>query len=169
MTENKDLILIGKITTSHGIKGEVKIKSYTENPEDIFNYNLYDKTGDIKYILKKTGSYKKDIFISKINNLKSRNESDLLRGENLYIKKTDLKTPPKNSFYINELKNLKVLNSDEQEIGYITGFNNFGAGNLIEIKLNKNNKTYYINFNKNTIIEINKEKGYIQINEEYIV
>ena len=87
---NKDLIEIGCIIGIHGIKGEVKLKSYAENPENIFSYKeifLENDSYPIKFkFLRKV----KQNFICEIENVKTRNDAEKFRNSKLFIKRDSL-------------------------------------------------------------------------------
>lgn len=150
-------ILIGKITTVHGIKGAVKIVSYAEKPEEIFNYKIYDKNGQIINI-KKIGILNNGLFISQINNINDRNEAEKLKNLELYIDKNDLKSLDDNEFYVNELIGMNV--DSNEGTGKVANLYNYGAGNIMEIKLT-NGKNIDIPFSDLYVKEIDKKNNLI--------
>ena len=125
-----EYILIGKVTTVHGVKGAVKIISFAENPEDIFKYKIFNKDGEI-INLKKIGILSNGLFISQINDINDRNEAEKLRNLELFINKSELKVLNNDEFYIDELIGMKVDSSGK--LGKINNIYNYGAGNIMEI------------------------------------
>lgn len=146
-------ILIGKVTTAHGVKGAVKIISFAENPEDIFNYRVFDKNGEVVK-LKKIGVLSSGLFISQINEINDRNEAEKLRNFELYIEASDLKKLSDNEIYINELIGAKVESNGK--FGKVMNVYNYGAGDIMEIKWEDGNsmdipfvEPYVKSFDKN--------------------
>ena len=125
-----EYILIGKVTTVHGVKGAVKVISFAENPEDIFKYKIFNKDCEI-INLKKIGILSNGLFISQINDINDRNEAEKLRNLELFINKSELKVLNNDEFYIDELIGMKVDSSGK--LGKINNIYNYGAGNIMEI------------------------------------
>lgn len=156
-------IIVGKITTSHGVKGNVKIESFCEPKENIFKYkNITDKDNK-KIIIRKIGTLNRQLFIASIDGITTKNDSDLLRNTELYISKEELQNSSENSYYINNLIGLPVVDiNDNKNTGFVVDLQNYGAGYIIEIKWNNGkNENYpfnndYIKEIKNDIIYINK-------------
>lgn len=120
------MIYIGKIISSHGIKGHVKVISFAHNPEDIFKYELFNKYGR-NLFLKRIANSKNDIFICSIENIKTPEEAKLILQTEIYIK--ELPKLNENEFYEIDLIGKKVFCNGE-EIGYVK--------NVLNIKNIKN-------------------------------
>jgi 16S rRNA processing protein RimM len=125
------LILIGVITGAHGIKGEVKLKSFAETPSNIAKYGpLQTQSGSTIEITKLRTA--KDGFICTLKNVQTRNQSEALRGLELLVPREKLAPAKTDEFYLNDLLNRDV-SSGGKTIGKVSGFQNFGAGELIEL------------------------------------
>lgn len=154
-------VCLGKIVGVHGIKGEVKIKSYTAIDKDIAAYGeLTDEKQTQAFSIKVTG-HSKDLLRIKIKGVDDRTKAETLIGTELYAERTAL--PELNTedvFYETDLIGLKVLDEEKNEIAKIIGFYNFGAGEILEIKL-KNGRAEMLPFNKGYVPEVNLDAGYI--------
>ena len=158
-------ILIGKITSVHGIKGAVKIISFAEIPENIFNYQVFDKEGKVVKI-KKIGILNNGSFISQINDINNRNEAEKLINLELFIDKSELKSLQDGEFYINELIGMKV--KSDNSFGKVINIYNYGAGDVMEIKL-ENNKSIDIPFVEQYVKNIDIKNQIIEVElPEYI-
>ncbi|MDR1694115.1 MAG: ribosome maturation factor RimM [Lactobacillaceae bacterium] len=155
-------ICLGKIVGALGIKGEVKILSFTEYGEDIGNFGeLEDKTGTVKFNLEVNGGSKGTIR-AVIKGVADRNAAEALVGTELYVSKDLLPKLDEDEFYHDDLIGLAVkLQKDNSEIGTVSGLYNFGAGDIIEIKLKNSSKTEMIPFTESYVPEINIKDGYI--------
>ncbi len=165
MQDEKKLICVAVITSAHGIKGSVKIRSFTEYPTDIANYSpLYGADGTSKYeikILSENGG----VIIAEINGVKSRNDAEMLGGTELFIYRDMLPEAEEDEFYYEDLIGLDVRATDnDRVIGNVTAIYNHGAGDIIEIKLSKSGKTELLAFTKENFPEVFLDEGYILIN-----
>ena len=154
-------VCLGKIVGVHGIKGEVKVKSYTAVDKDIAAYGtLEDNSGKQHFELKVTG-HSKDLLRVKIKGVDDRNLAETLIGKELYAARgvlPDLKA--EEVYYEADLIGLKVLDEQNNEVAKVIGFYNFGAGDILEIKL-KTGQSEMLPFNKGYVPVINLEEGYI--------
>lgn len=157
-------IIIAKITSPHGIKGEVKLLNYSENPKDLEKYNpIFTKDGK-NYKIKLVRNIKQNIYIAKINNINNRNQAEEIRNTELFIDTKQLKELPENEFYHQDLIGLTVKNTKGENVGIVNNIMNFGAEDLFEINFTDHqyNKSFNIlPFNKEVIKEVNLKENYL--------
>lgn len=131
---NKDeLILMGVISSAHGICGHLVVKSFTTPSRNIINLKITDKNS-IPINLKFIKYNSKQDLICKVNNITNRNDAEAIVKTALYCTRKDLPNLEMDEFYINDLKGMKVLNNNHEEIGIITEVLNYGASDIIEIQ-----------------------------------
>ena len=126
-----NLILIGRITGAHGIRGAVKIKSLTANPADIGKYGpLQTQSGSVIEIsaLKPAN----DEFIADLKNVKDRNAAEALKGTDLFLSRDSLPKPKAGEFYLHDLVGKQVL-AEGRTLGTVSSIENYGAGDLMEL------------------------------------
>ena len=154
-------VCLGKIVGVHGIRGEVKVKSFTAVDKDIASYgDLTDKNNKQTFSIKVTG-HSKDLLRIKIKGVEDRTKAETLIGTELYAERGVLpELKNEDVFYETDLVGLKVLDEQKNEIAKVIGFYNFGAGDILEIKL-KSGKAEMLPFNKGYVPEINLNEGYI--------
>ena len=160
MKSSRKSILICEVSGVWGIKGDVKIRSYTEEPEKIFDYPLHDQNNNPIIITRVHA--KAHHFICKINNCDNRNCAEQYIGMKLYVPRHIIPKIPEESFYIVDLVGLNVINSDKEQIGIVKFIHNFGAGNIVEIEFNNKN-TELFEFNKTNFPDISTD--YIILNQ----
>lgn len=160
-----ELICLAKIVAAHGIKGEVKLKTWTSRPQDVCAYGkLFSKDGSKTFVCKMAG-LSKELVRVKIDGVTTRNDAETLVGEELYVPREVMPKLKEDTFYQADLIGLKVLSkADEKEIGQIVGVYNFGAGDILEIKYKNTKETQMIPFQKTYVDEVNVEKGYVLVN-----
>ncbi|MFT6556719.1 ribosome maturation factor RimM [Sneathiella sp.] len=134
MPDDKDRLLLGVIAGPRGIRGEMKVKTFTENPEDIAAYGqLESKDGKVKYKLSLQG-FSKAIPVVRIKGVTTRNEAEALKGTELYVTRDKLpKTDGDDEFYHADLIGLDAVLEDGSKFGSIFRVFEFGAGDMLEI------------------------------------
>lgn len=164
-----NLILVGVIATSHGVRGQVKLRSFTAIPEDIEEYApLTDKTGGRIFGITIVG-HAKDTLIANIEGVSTREAADALRGTELYASTTALPALGKNEFYVRDLIGMAVKTEDGKAFGTVKHFHDFGGGQLLEIEIAGTTNTEMLHFNTTNFPVIDTKNRCITINPpEYI-
>ena len=156
----KKLIEIGCFVGVHGIKGEVKLKSFTEIPENIFSFNEIFTESSENPIKLKLIRQLKQIFVCKIENVETRTDAENFKGLSLFIFRKSLPKLTDKEFYHFDLLNFEVYNLNKEYFGNVISLEDFGAGLLVEVK--KNDKTFYLPMGKNFLKKIDyKDKQII--------
>jgi 16S rRNA processing protein RimM len=155
-------VCIGKIVAAHGIKGEVKVRGINQNPLDLDQYGVVENAdASKKFSLKVVGLVSTNARV-KIDGVTTRNEAEALIGTELYVPRSVLPELDEEEFYIADLVNLPVyLNSKDHKIGQVVGLLNFGAGEIIEIRLDGYKDTEMLPFTKEYVPTIDIDEGYV--------
>lgn len=160
IADNADYALVGVVVGVHGIRGAVKVKTFTEIPEDIFFYELLDSKGNMVELVKMSAS--KGTFIVKLNNIIDRNEAEMAKGMEFFISRADLPKLNDGEYYQSDLVGMTVVLTDGTEFGAVKEMHNFGAGELVEIVLKDTNKTEVYHF-ENDVISVNMDSNIITL------
>lgn len=161
--KNDNRICLGAIAGVHGIKGEVKVKSFTQNDSDIDSYGVVEnEAGDRRFELKVLG-HSKELLRVKIKGVDDRTAAEKLIGTAFYVDRGVLpELAEEDEYYEADLIGLKVRTSASTETaGTVAGLYNFGAGEILEIKVKATGKLEMIPFNKEYVPEVNIQEGYI--------
>ena len=158
-------ICLGAIVGVHGIKGEVKVKSFTEIDRNLDKYGiLTDKNG--KEFEVKVVGHSKELLRVKVKGVDDRNLAETLIGTQLFADRDVL--PPladDEEFYQADLVGLDVRETASGNVaGKVVGIYNFGAGDILEIKVKSSGKLEMIPFNHEYVPTVNIEDGYIIVN-----
>ena len=126
------MIHVATIVAAHGIKGEVKVKSFTSVPKAFASYGpLVAKDGRSFEI--KNVRPQKDEFLCVLNNLSDRNAAEALRGTELFVAREKLPRLNEGEIYLSDVQGKQAV-AEGKNLGRITGFHNFGAGELMELE-----------------------------------
>ena len=126
------MIHVATIVAAHGIKGEVKVKSFTAMPKAFASYgSLVSKDGHSFEI--KNVRPQKDDFLCVLNNVSDRNAAEALRGLELFVAREKLPTLNEGEIYLSDVQGKQAV-AEGKSLGRITGFQNFGAGELMELE-----------------------------------
>lgn len=137
-----DLVLVGVITAPHGVRGLVKVKSFTENPSDVVAYGaLSDQAGRRTFQLDVVGEAKGQL-IARVDGIADRNAAEDLKGQKLYIPRSALPEPEEDEFYHADLIGLRTVLTDGSGHGRVKAVYDFGAGDLLEVALDDGGTTY---------------------------
>ena len=129
---NKNKILVGKIVAPQGIRGDIRVQTYSENPRDFQNFNVQSVKfieSDFRVIRIIPNS---TIIIAHITGFDDRNAAETLRGTDLYIDRGTLPELSSDEYYQTDLIGFTVVRNNAT-IGIVAGFQNFGAGDIIEL------------------------------------
>ena len=158
--DRQGFVEIGLFIGPHGINGEVKVKSFTEVPENLFVYEEFFLGNQTKPIKLKLVRKVKQNLICIVEDIKTRNEAEKFKNLTLYVKRDNLPLLNDDEFYQRDLLNFDVYNLERHNLGFVTSFNDFGGGLLVEVE--KNKKRFYLPIEKPFLKDINyKDKEVI--------
>jgi len=169
MKKNNE-ILVAEIICAHGIKGHSKVRFYTENAKSLENLNTFFRKSKEKIELKIIKELEKNILICSVKFddkvVDNRNLAEEISKSKIYVNREDLpKIEEEDTFYIADLIGIDVRDERGINIGKITGVFDFGAGDIIEIRL-KNSREITYPFKEEFFPEANNEFVVLKMPEE---
>lgn len=154
------LVAVGVITGAHGIRGQVKLRSFTDDPYDITEYGaLMNASGSKRFDIRIDGENKGGLFAT-IQGVKDRNAAELLRGTELFVDKANIPPADEDEFFYDDLIGLEVRDSNGENIAKVAAMYNFGAGDIIELHMAGRGKEMYP-FTKQNFPEVHVSEGYV--------
>jgi 16S rRNA processing protein RimM len=130
---SRELICVGAITGVRGLKGEVRIKSFTADPKGICDYgDVFTEDGKVNYTIKIIGQAKGQL-LARLKGIDDRDAAEALKGTRLYVAKSALPEPEEDEFYFSDLVGLRVDLIDGGKLGTIKEVHDFGAGTILEV------------------------------------
>ena len=151
---SKDFILVGSIVGLHGLRGYLKVKSFLENPKDIFDFDEYfiNKLSFSTILLKFN---KKSVFICELEGINSIDEAKKFVNTDIFIFRSSLPKTDEDEIYLNDLISFNVELESGLCLGELVKFYDFGAGPIIGVKHGDEEKM--LPFSKNFIINIDRD------------
>lgn len=127
-------MLMGVITGAHGVRGLVRVKSFTAQPADLAAYGpLEDAIGERRFALELAGAVK-GVLLARVEGVADRNAAERLKGTRLYLSRAALPAPGEEEYYHADLIGLRVVLKDGSSFGAVKAVNDFGAGDSLEIE-----------------------------------
>jgi 16S rRNA processing protein RimM len=127
-------VLLGAIVGPHGIKGQVRVKSFAAEPRAVAAYGLLeDRGGQRRFALTVTGGGN-DMLIATVDGVATRDEAERLKGTELYVSRDVLPATEADEFYHADLVGLEVRLQDGAHFGRVRAVHDFGAGDSLEIE-----------------------------------
>ena len=171
MIEKNEWLVVGLITSCHGINGQVKIKSLSDFEERFLQPGIrwLQKENEPPSKIELISGFKqpgKEIFIVKLQGINTRNHAEQLKKFKILVKTDQLPKLKKEEFHLLELINLEVktLENDELKIiGKVINLEN-EKNNLIVIELFKNQKKVLIPFVQEIVPIVDKKNNFLIIN-----
>ena len=156
------LICLGVIVGVHGVRGHLKIKAYTDNPAALDRYGPVSLDDGRLLHLKIKSVSPKDTVIALAQEVTGRNEAELMRGLELFIKRDALPPTANDEVYHTDLVGLEARDNDGVVIGVIVGLHDFGAGDIIEVKP-PSRPTMMLPFAPEYRDEVRLEEGFVTL------
>ena len=163
--EDDKKIYLGKITGVHGIKGWLKIQSFSSPPENILNYPLWiiSNRGQEGFYSVEQGRKHSNKIIVNLEKIDDRTKAESLINSKIKIRRSELPILSNESHYWSDLEGLSVLNSEEKLIGIVDSLIETGANDVMVVNTTKD-KRILIPFVMHEIIkEVSIELNYVKV------
>ncbi|MFV3131193.1 ribosome maturation factor RimM [Niveispirillum sp. KHB5.9] len=161
-----DRVCVAQIIGSHGVHGRLRVKSFTADPEAVFDYNpLTDEAGTRNFTLRMTGMGK-DHFLVEATGVKGRDAADALKGVKLFVPRDRLPTlDDEDEFYHADLIGMGTVTEGPEgdvDFGIIKAVHDFGAGDVLELA-HVSGKTVFVPFSRAVVPVVDVKAGRIVI------
>jgi 16S rRNA processing protein RimM len=158
------LVLLGVFGAAQGVRGEVRIKSFTDDPKAIGAYGaLTDKTAARQFVIESSRPLRDDMLVVRLKGVATRDDAQALTGVEIFARRDQLPRPDADEFYYDDLIGLAAVTSAGAPLGRIVGLSNYGAGDILEIAPAEGGDTMLLPFTKAVALEIDFPRGMIVI------
>ncbi len=126
-------LVVGVVTGAHGVRGQLRVKSFTADPADLTAYGpLTDASGAVTYDLVLKGEVKGQL-IATLAGCTDRNRAEALRGTEFHLDRDLLPEAEEEEFYHADLIGLVAKNAEGADIGLVRAVFDFGSGDMLEV------------------------------------
>ncbi len=126
-------ICVARIGAAHGLRGEVRLWTFTEDPMSVTRYGPLSTKDGARQLEVTRARAAKDHLVATLTGVTTREEAELLNGIELYIARDRLPPPDEGEFYHADLIGLTAVDAAGAPLGTVAAIHNFGAGDIIEI------------------------------------
>ena len=167
MTARRDVerVVVAQFGAAHGVRGEVRLKSFTEDPLAVRSYGPLEAKDGRAFVItsaRAAAGTSHDMLVVRVDGVTTRDQAETLTGLELSVPRDRLPPPDEDEFYHADLVGLDVRLADGEMAGTLVAVRNFGAGDLLEIAP-PHGATIYVPFTREAVPEINFGTGTITI------
>jgi 16S rRNA processing protein RimM len=159
----RDRLLLGRIAGAHGLKGEVLVHAFTAAPEDIAAYGALEDASAERTLAVRVVRIGEKGVIARIEGVEDRTAAEALKGTELWLARERLPPPEAGEFYHADLIGLAAFAPDGTPVGTVVAVQNYGAGDLIEIRLAGSRRTELVPFTDAFVPEVDVAGGRVVV------
>jgi 16S rRNA processing protein RimM len=159
--ELEGLIQVGRVAGAFGVRGEVRITSFTAEPLALVDYKTLVREDGSPALTLTSGRAAKGSVVVRAKEIETREQAEALRGLKLYIPRDRLPEPEEDEFYVTDLIGLALRSPDGEALGTIRAVQDFGAGDLLEIQPPEGGATWYLPFTREAVPEVRIADGVV--------
>jgi len=153
---------VAQIGAAHGLKGEVRLWSFTQDPAAFAGYGPFEREDGTRRFEIENLRTAKDHFVGRLHGVNDRNAAEALRNLKLYVGREKLpQTEDRDTFYHADLIGLAAVTTDGEPYGEIVAVHNFGAGDILEIR--RGGETLMLPFTDAVVPQIDIENGKVVV------
>jgi 16S rRNA processing protein RimM len=157
-----NLIRVARVAGAFGVKGEVRISAFTEDPKTLLDHKILLKADGSPGLTLISGRAQKDNLIARVEGIDSPEAADALRGLQLYIPRDALPEPDEDEFYLSDLIGLAAVSPTGVELGRVKAVRDFGAGDILEIQP-ASGASWWVAFTKEAVPTVNIAGGKVVV------
>ncbi len=156
-----DLICVAAIAGAFGVKGEVRLKSFTADPLAIGEYApLTTEDGSRTFDVALAGQLPNGLLV-RLSGVNTKEEADALKGVKLFVPRDRLPTLPDDEYYHADLIGLTVLDTGGTTLGRVKAVLNHGAGDILEVQVPGASDTVLLPFTLEAVPTVDLATGRI--------
>jgi len=156
-----ELIQVGRVAGAFGVRGEVRITSFTAEPLALVDYRDLQREDGSTGLTLTSGRPAKGGIVARAKEIETREQAEALRGLKLYIPRSKLPEPDDDEFYVTDLVGLSVVTAEGEALGHIKSVQDFGAGDLLEVAPAEGGATWYLPFTREAVPEVRMAEGVV--------
>ena len=158
------LILVGRFGAPQGVRGDIRVQSFTSDPKAIGGYGpLTDSRRARQFAFERLRTLKDDMLVVKLKGVDAREDAASLTGVELFARRDRLPEPSEDEFYYDDLVGLEAVTADGRPLGRVAAVENYGAGDILEVAPEAGGETLLLPFSKTVVPTIDFAAGRIVV------
>jgi 16S rRNA processing protein RimM len=159
-----DRVCVAKIGAAHGLRGEVRLQVFTEDPDAVIEYGELESEDGTRKFRVSSLRPAKGHFIAKFEGVNDRNASELLTNIELFVTREKFpEIEEEATFYYADLIGLRVEDKSGKSFGVVGAVRNYGAGDMLEVSARPNAPGTLIPFIEQFVPEVDLKQGRVVI------
>jgi 16S rRNA processing protein RimM len=143
-------VLIAQIGAAHGVRGEVRLRAFTQDPLSVARYGALESEDGRRFEIEAVRPAK-DMLVARLKGVSDRAAAEALKNVRLYVARAKLPKPAEDEFYHADLVGLSAETPGGGAFGTVKAVHNFGAGDLLEIEPAGGGATLMLPFTEATV------------------
>ncbi len=158
------MVVVGQFAGPHGVRGEFKLRSYTEDPSSLFTYGPLKTKGGLTLTPTLVREAKETLFVATAPEVASREDCDVFKGALLHIPRSVLPSTDDDEFYLDDLVGLKAVDERGAPAGSVKAVVNYGAGDILELMDVPDHKgVVLVPFTKEAVPQVDLVGGQVEV------
>ncbi|MGC1302938.1 MAG: ribosome maturation factor RimM [Caulobacteraceae bacterium] len=154
------LVLVGRVAGGFGVRGEIRISTYTEDPLALLRYRDLRREDGSPALVLQSARATKDGIVARAPEVATKEAADALRGLRLYVPRETLPAvEDEDEFYHADLIGLEAVSPDGASLGRVKAVHDFGAGDILELDPGGGRPTRYLPFTRDAVPEVHLVQG----------
>ena len=159
-------VCVGVVTGVHGVRGALRIKSFTTDPVNVAAYGKVVVGKGQDSVAMRVTSQANDAVVVEMEGVSNRSAAEALKGKKLYVPRAALPAPEGDEYYHGDLVGLDVRSLEGTALGTIQAVHNYGAGDILDIRT-ADGSGIMLPFTHEAVPEVNLEAGYVVADPPY--
>jgi len=156
-------VCVAQIGAAHGLKGDLRLRSFTEDSQTFAQYGPLETEDRTRRLEIESMRPAGDAFVIRFRGVADRNAAEALRDVKLYVDRDKLPAADEDEFYHADLVGLIAVTKADELFGDVVAVHNFGAGDIIELKMAGNGGTVMLSFDQKTFPAVDIPGGRIVV------
>jgi len=157
-------VIVGRVMGAFGIKGQIKVRSYTESPHSLLTYSVWtlclQANDPLSYVVK-SGRLHGQLIVAQLEGVDTRDQALELKGRDISILTQTLPKLPDGEYYHHQLIDMKVIDIEGHVYGHVKDIMQTGANDVLMVE--QGDSTCLIPYIEEVIEQVNLELGTILV------
>ncbi|MDE2790183.1 MAG: ribosome maturation factor RimM [Paracoccaceae bacterium] len=156
-------VCLGRILGAHGVRGNVRIESYCDDPRTIAGYGRLETEDSCRSFDIKLVRIDHRGIIARLSGISSRESAETLKGVRLFVDRRRLPDLGNGDYYVADLIGLTVNDLGGRQVGTVSAVQNHGAGDILEVRLVDSRESVLLPFSQEAVPIVDLESGRITV------